>query len=103
VECGFLTNPTEAQYAQSASYRQLLAQNIARGILNKPAIATRTSYTNRSSHVDVGLQPFLDQRYLSSSSSKHRKSSKASKKKKSIASGSRSKKKKPTTSATDEQ
>jgi len=32
VECGFLTNPTEAQYAQSTAYRQKMAENIARGI-----------------------------------------------------------------------
>src|SRR5881397_3536200 len=49
VECGFLTNPTEAQYAQTNVYRQQLAQEIARGILNRPALAARTTYTNRSS------------------------------------------------------
>src|SRR5204863_6072088 len=32
VECGFLTNTTEAQYAQSANYRQMLAEQIARGV-----------------------------------------------------------------------
>src|SRR5204862_5825023 len=47
VECGFLTNPTEAQYAQSNAYRQQLAQEIARGVLNRPALAARTGYTNR--------------------------------------------------------
>src|SRR5881397_1078578 len=49
VECGFLTNPAEAQYAQDNTYRQQLAQEIARGILNRPALAARTTYTNRSS------------------------------------------------------
>lgn len=73
VECGFLTNPTEAQYAQDVAYRQKIAQNIARGILNRPALADRTSYTNRSSRVDVGLQPFLDQRFARESGSKHHK------------------------------
>src|SRR5438094_2800032 len=29
VECGFLTNPTEGAYAQTASYRQKLAEEIA--------------------------------------------------------------------------
>ena len=72
IECGFLTNPTEAQYAQSSDYRQKLAQEIARGILNRPALATRTAYTNRSSRVDVGLQPFLDQRFVRESGTKHR-------------------------------
>lgn len=37
VECGFLTNPTEGRLAQSASYRQLLAERIARGIARQPA------------------------------------------------------------------
>ena len=83
VECGFLTNPGEAQDAQSAGYRQELAQNIAKGILAQPAVATRTSYTNRSSHVNVGLQPFLDQRYVHESGTTHHRSSKSSKKKKS--------------------
>ena len=32
VECGFLTNPTEGSYALSSSYRQKLADEIARGI-----------------------------------------------------------------------
>ncbi len=72
LECGFLTNPTEAQYAQTDAYRQKLAQEIARGILNRPALAARTVYTNRSSRVDVGLQPFLDQRFMRESGTKHR-------------------------------
>ncbi|HEY2102688.1 MAG TPA: N-acetylmuramoyl-L-alanine amidase [Chthoniobacterales bacterium] len=79
VECGFLTNPTEAQYAQSAAYRQRLAENIARGIRNKPALAARTQFTNRSSRVDVGMQPFYDQRFMRDSSSKHHKGSKKKK------------------------
>jgi N-acetylmuramoyl-L-alanine amidase len=33
VECGFLTNPREAQLARKASYRQDLAERIARGII----------------------------------------------------------------------
>jgi N-acetylmuramoyl-L-alanine amidase len=37
VECGFLTNPSEGRLAQSASYRQLLAERIARGIARQPA------------------------------------------------------------------
>lgn len=79
VECGFLTNPTEAQYAQSAAYRQKLAENIARGISNRPALATRTAFTNRSSRVDVGMQPFYDQRFMHDSGSKHHKRSKKKK------------------------
>lgn len=81
VECGFLTNPAEAQYAQDNTYRQKLAQEIARGILNRPSLAPRTTYTNRSSHVDVGLQPFLDQRFVRESGSKHHRRHSSSKKK----------------------
>jgi len=81
IECGFLTNPNEAQYAQSSDYRQKLAQEIARGILNRPALATRTAYTNRSSRVDVGLQPFLDQRFVRESGTKHRRHKTSTKKK----------------------
>jgi N-acetylmuramoyl-L-alanine amidase len=83
LECGFLTNPTEAQYAQTTAYREKLAQEIARGILNRPALAPRTAYTNRSSRVDVGLQPFLDQRYVRESGSKRHRRHKTSTKKKS--------------------
>src|SRR5947207_3523752 len=81
VECGFLTNPTEAQYAQTNAYRQKLAEEIARGIPNRPALAARTTYTNRSSRVDVGLQPFLDQRFMRESGTKHRRHKTATKKK----------------------
>jgi len=82
VECGFLTNPNEAQYALSNSYRQQLAQEIARGIANRPTLASRTSLTNRSSRVDVGLQPFIDQRFVHDSTRHHRRH-KTTKKKKS--------------------
>ena len=37
VECGFLTNPTEGRLAQTDSYRQKLAEQIARGIRRQPA------------------------------------------------------------------
>lgn len=37
VECGFLTNPTEGMLAQTDSYRQKLAEQIARGIRRQPA------------------------------------------------------------------
>jgi N-acetylmuramoyl-L-alanine amidase len=83
VECGFLTNPTEAQYAQTNAYREKLAEEIARGILNRPALAARTTYTNRSSRVDVGLQPFLDQRFVSESGAKGHRRHKTSTTKKS--------------------
>jgi N-acetylmuramoyl-L-alanine amidase len=37
VECGFLTNPTEGRLAQTDSYRQKLAEQIARGVRRQPA------------------------------------------------------------------
>ena len=40
VECGFLTNPTEAAYAQTASYRQKLAQEIAAGVSGRNSVAS---------------------------------------------------------------
>src|SRR5438477_6590246 len=55
IECGFLTNPTEAQYAQSAAYRQKLAENIARGIRSRGAVARSASAGG------VPRQPFLHQ------------------------------------------
>jgi N-acetylmuramoyl-L-alanine amidase len=62
VECGFLTNPTEAQYAQSASYRQKLAEEIARGVRERSLVAS-ASASNRVAANDttVPLQPFIDQ------------------------------------------
>jgi N-acetylmuramoyl-L-alanine amidase len=48
IECGFLTNPTEGRLAQSDSYRQRLAEQIARGIrrqappFNRPLTASLT-------------------------------------------------------------
>jgi hypothetical protein len=83
VECGFLTNPGEAQAALTNSYRQQLAQEIARGITNRPTLAARTTYTNQSSKVDVGLQPFLDQRFVRESKARQHRRHKTSTKKKS--------------------
>src|SRR5690348_10193016 len=69
VECGFLTNPTEAAYAQNSAYRQKLAMEIAHGIQNRASVA-RIAGANRvvsnSSDLSlepetVPLQPFIDQ------------------------------------------
>jgi hypothetical protein len=35
VECGFLTNPTEAQLALTTAYRQRVAEQIAAGIMEQ--------------------------------------------------------------------
>src|SRR2546430_6069286 len=45
IECGFLTNPTEAQFAQTTAYRQRLALEIALCVSNRPNLAARTTYT----------------------------------------------------------
>ena len=58
IECGFLTNPAEAQYVQSSSYRQQLAEQIARGIR---ASSSAASGTRVASAENVPLQPFIDQ------------------------------------------
>lgn len=41
VECGFLTNPAEGRLAQTDSYRQKLAEQIARGVRREPAPFSR--------------------------------------------------------------
>jgi N-acetylmuramoyl-L-alanine amidase len=41
VECGFLTNPTEAQKLGTPSYRETVAQGVAQGILNYLALVRR--------------------------------------------------------------
>ena len=89
VECGFLTNPTEAAYAQNSSYRQKLAMEIAHGIENRTSVA-KIAGANRvvSSSSDlslepetVPLQPFIDQTHYRDPdlSRKHRRGSKSSK------------------------
>ena len=62
VECGFLTNAAEANYAQSADYRQKLAEEIGRGVRERSLVAS-TSAANRlaANNTGVPLQPFIDQ------------------------------------------
>jgi N-acetylmuramoyl-L-alanine amidase len=77
VECGFLTNPTEAQYAQSAAYRQKLAEEIGRGVRERSLVASSSS-ANRlaTSTPTVPLQPFIDQtHYRDPDLTRHRKKS----------------------------
>ena len=59
VECGFLTNPTEASLAQSPSYRQKLAEEIARGIMRQPAPMNRPISRASSVSSEVLPQPFV--------------------------------------------
>jgi N-acetylmuramoyl-L-alanine amidase len=60
VECGFLTNPTEAQYAQSSTYRQQLADEIARGIRERSLVANPAAGNRYAADATVPLQPYLD-------------------------------------------
>src|SRR5947207_9388553 len=48
VECGFLTNPTEGAYAESTSYRQKLATEIAAGIRGRSSVTSTSSKIGRA-------------------------------------------------------
>jgi N-acetylmuramoyl-L-alanine amidase len=75
VECGFLTNPTEAQYAQSVSYRQQLAEEIGRGVHNR-SLVSRSRWPEIANVETVPLQPFIDQTKIQHYSKKGTRSSK---------------------------
>ena len=82
VECGFLTNPTEASYAQSSAYRQKLAEQIARGVRSRGSVSSSARVA--SNEATVPLQPFIDQtRVRDRSSSRSKRSSRRSSKSKS--------------------
>src|SRR5213083_501580 len=78
VECGFLTNPTEAAYAQSTSYRQKLAEEIAAGVRGRNSVGSSLSSTRVATSETVPLQPYIDQTKVSTS--EHRKSKRSHKK-----------------------
>ncbi len=61
VECGFLTNPTEAALAQTASYRQKLAEEIAAGVRGRDTVGSATSTTRVATGESIPLQPYIDQ------------------------------------------
>jgi N-acetylmuramoyl-L-alanine amidase len=89
VECGFLTNPAEAYYAQSASYRQKLAEEIGRGIRNRYTVTPSSGAPRLGATERVPLQPFIDQTRMrepshgkSSHKTSRKKSSSSTKKKK---------------------
>jgi N-acetylmuramoyl-L-alanine amidase len=71
VECGFLTNPTEAALAQSASYRQKLAEEIAAGVRGRNTVASAHSTTRVATGESIPLQPYIDQTKVAKSK-KHR-------------------------------
>jgi N-acetylmuramoyl-L-alanine amidase len=79
VECGFLTNPTEARNSQNSNYRQGLAENIARGIRNRSAVAGQAVSGPRMADETIPLQPFIDQTHVRDpdlTRKKHRRASK---------------------------
>ena len=78
VECGFLTNPTEGAYAQTASYRQKLAEEIAAGVRGRNSVTDTLSTTRVATSETVPLQPYIDQTKVASS--EHRKSKRSHKK-----------------------
>jgi N-acetylmuramoyl-L-alanine amidase len=83
VECGFLTNPTEAAYAQNASYRQKLAEEIAAGIRGRNSVGGSFSTTRVATDESIPLQPYIDQTRVSKSShSRSKRSHKRSARKK---------------------
>jgi N-acetylmuramoyl-L-alanine amidase len=78
VECGFLTNPTEAAYAQTASYRQKLAEEIAAGVGGRNSVTSARSTTRVATSETIPIQPYMDQTNVTSS--KHGKSKRSHKK-----------------------
>jgi len=104
VECGFLTNPFEARQALNPTYRQKLAEAIARGIQGQRAPFTRPLARASAASSEVLPQPFSGPDFVRSTprsrrsvsrSKKSRKKSSKSRRKKS----SSGKKKKTASSA----
>jgi N-acetylmuramoyl-L-alanine amidase len=69
VECGFLTNPTEAAYAQTASYRQKLAEEIAAGVRGRDSVGSALTTTRVATSESIPLQPYIDQTKVAKSKS----------------------------------
>jgi len=68
VECGFLTNPTEAAYAQTVSYRQKLAEEIAAGIRGRSFVTSAPGASTRvATDESIPLQSYTDQTNVRSS------------------------------------
>jgi N-acetylmuramoyl-L-alanine amidase len=83
VECGFLTNPTEAAYAQNSSYRQKLAEAIAAGVRSRGSVASSLSTTRVATAESIPLQPYIDQtRVTKSKKSRSKRSAKKSSRRK---------------------
>src|SRR5437899_450879 len=92
VECGFLTNPTEGAYAETASYRQKLAEEIAAGVRGRNSVGSPLSSTRVATSETIPLQPYMDQTKVSSSERRKSKRShkKSARKKKSSSKSSNS-------------
>src|SRR5213080_1456532 len=67
VECGFLTNPTEGEYVQTASYRQKLAEEIAAGVRGRNSVGSALSATRVATSEAIPMQPYMDQTKVTSS------------------------------------
>jgi N-acetylmuramoyl-L-alanine amidase len=78
VECGFLTNATEASYVQNASYRQKLADEIAAGIRGRSQVSSSSRVAVAGA---VPLQPFIDQTRVRDPDLSRKRSKKSSKSK----------------------
>jgi hypothetical protein len=79
VECGFLTNPTEAAYAQTASYRQKLAEAIGAGVRRRNSVTSGFGTTRVATAESIPLQPYIDQtRVTKSKKSRSKRSAKKS-------------------------
>jgi len=92
VECGFLTNPTEAAYAQTGSYRQKLAEEIAAGVRGRNSVGGSLSTTRVATSETIPMQPYIDQTKVSSSERRKSKRShkRSARKKKSSSKSSKS-------------
>jgi N-acetylmuramoyl-L-alanine amidase len=103
VECGFLTNPSEAALAQSASYRQKLAEEIAAGVRGRSTVASARSTTRVATGESIPLQPYIDQtRVTKSKSSRSKRSHKKSTRRKKSSSKSGESEAKKTSSKSQE-
>jgi N-acetylmuramoyl-L-alanine amidase len=96
VECGFLTNPTEAAYAQTASYRQKLADEIAAGVRGRNSVTSALTTTRVATSESIPLQPYIDQTRVKKSERRrskrsHKKSTRKKKKSSSKPAGSEAK------------
>jgi N-acetylmuramoyl-L-alanine amidase len=78
VECGFLTNPTEAAYAQTVSYRQKLAEEIAAGIRGRNSVTSALTTTRVATSETIPLQPYIDQTKVAKSERRPKRSHKKS-------------------------